>query len=153
MEHGGLQSPAGHAQANPQYGGQHKLARQQRHAPSRVWIDVRLSREERGGADPGLDSLEEHEPEAHWQSPLSPAQLSLALALTALQLNVEPSPADWSLIAQVRLRWLTPEPSSACGHLHRSQPPTRQACMPAAAAADDHHARQWTSKHHHACHW
>ena len=63
---------------------------------------LRLRREESGGADPGMDSVPEYEPEARWQCPLGPARLAWAISLTALQLDVLPSAADWSLIAEVR---------------------------------------------------
>ena len=64
-------------------------------------LAVRLCREERGGADPGQDELEEFDPAPHWQCPFGPAQLAFELCRLAVELEVLPTPDDWEMIAEV----------------------------------------------------
>ena len=63
-----------------------------------------VCREQLGGADPSLHQLEPYEPKLQWRSELGVAQLGLRVFLLADGLALTPTPADWELLAQVRMR-------------------------------------------------
>ena len=66
-----------------------------------------ICRQELGGADPGLDHLDQFEPEAQWQCSLGVAQLAFHLSLLAASVGVQATPDDWLILTQVCL-WCTP---------------------------------------------
>ena len=58
-------------------------------------------REQNGGKDPGQDELQQYQPQPHWQSPLSTAQLACQLVCLAQALDIEFPPADFVYVAEV----------------------------------------------------